>query len=222
MENALRANPDSQATRQGIRLVTSQILDEKKESLQSLELNELEDTQPISINILAEKLEDSKVDLTEKSNPDNLEKDQAPIQTEDIPLSVFEEETTASAEVSLEKEPLQELPVMGEILEQIPEVLPDTENKTEIPSQINETVKQESLPEREKSISKNRVRFKRKPVQTDEYTKKDLKIKPAIKTRGGKNSRGKNLNTDVIELLIIAGAAVLLPALVFLFFSLRK
>lgn len=214
LENALRVNPGSQAARQGIRLVTSQILKEKKSVEEMPKKPVLEDTQPIKI-IENEVIEvDSEVEFDEIDESDLSEAAQE--------FSDLKGEQVNTNEVVVEIESISENPVEIPMVEEFPATIPDTPTQKYDVPQGSDLDKQEPVSSANEPTAEKKFRFRKKPVEMLDRPEAESKNKPVWTVRTIRNLQSKTFDVEIIELLIIAGVAILLPVLVFLYFYFGK
>ena len=214
LENALRVNPGSQAARQGIRLVTSQFLKENQ-AVEGIAKNRgLEDTQPLKVN------EYSVVEVDSQSEYDDLDELVSSEPAQEI--SSPESDQVTAEEALVETESMPEIMDDSSLVEEFPEEIPDLPIQENEVAKDNELDKKELISSSDTPISKMKIRIRKKSAKTIDHTETKSENKPLRIGKTRQDTQSKTINVEFVEFLLIAGAAVLLPVLVFLYFYFGK
>lgn len=221
LENALRLNPDSQAARQAIRLITSRIINVNHTVAEIPEAQPLDDTQPILIREIPYIKVESVAGMDEI---DEIVTDTATKET-----SLPEDNHPEKMETVESKGPDVEIFIETPLIEEFPEIHTEVSNQPAL-EEVNESSMQEPTPalitptlEKKKRIKKKLVKpVDTSPAQSVKQSSGKSEKKELVKTTKNQNPQRKSFDVETVELFLIAGAALLLPVLVFLFFYLRR
>ena len=211
LENALRVNPNSQAARQAIRLITGQLLNGDQTVAEIPEILALEDTQPIKVNEIIADDEDSVAIL------DDLNELDSPTETQEI--SDLEDKQVPLGEIDVDITPEPENPDETSLVEEFPEVQPDLPVHTEAEDE-REIVKQESINNSDVPTVEKKIWIRTKKAKIIDQPQIEPVVEPLKIVKADQRSQRKKFNVEIVELYLIAGFAVLLPILLFIYFYL--
>ena len=211
LEKALRVNPDSQAVHQAIRLITGQFLNGDQNVPEIPEVLALDDTQPIKVNDINANGDDSAVcfDVLKE-----LDSDAETQETTDM-----EGEQLTQDEIIVEIEPTPENPEEESQEEEYSEVQPDSPVSTEVEN-VGEIVKQALISNSDIPTFEKKIRIRKKKSKVIDHSQIKPVIEPLKIVKADLRSQRKKFNVEFVELFLIAGFAVLLPILLFLYFYL--
>lgn len=221
LENALRLNPDSQSAHQAIQLITSRIIKVNHSVVEIPEVQPLDDTQPILIKGITNKDVESAAGMVEigEKGTDTATKE----------TSLSENNHPEKIETDESNEPDVEISVDIPLIEEFPENQTEESNRPVL-EEVNESGVLESIPALITPAMEKKNRIKKifvKPVGTSPVQLvKQSPVKSEIiefgKTTNNRNPQRKSFDVETVELFLVAGTALLLPILVFLFFYIRR
>jgi hypothetical protein len=209
LEKALRINPGSQAARQAIRLITRQVLDGNQIVIEIPEILPLDDTQPIKINEINADDFDLAVELDVTNTPDSGTGFQE--------TSNLGNDQVHSDEIIVEIEPVQENQDDASLVEEFPEFQPDSSENLENSNEIKPE-NQEFTSSSDAQIVGKKVHIRKKKAKAIEQPQNEPIAEPLKVVKSDQKFQQKKFNVEIVELFLIAGFAVLLPVLVFLYF----